>query len=322
MNIELSVIVPVYNAEKFLHRCIDSILNQNISMELLLVNDGSSDKSGSICDEYAEKDKRVKVIHKVNGGPNSARNMGLDHVRGKYITFVDADDEIAPNTFIQNIEILNSLPDVDILQYPEIGIRGNERKIWYNYPTHEHVVEGLDNLMNALLGENAIIPGGLWGKIYKKEIWENIRLRTDLRFCEDMIMLPIVFKKIQKFFISTVGEYRYIWNDESACHSEYTPAKCLDVARSAYELYKVRLEYRVNVLASWNNAVKACINAWSFCGKSEELKSYLKDLEQNKDCMRSKSQVQRMVKLSRILSPLSAARIKWLLVRVLFLNKY
>ncbi|WP_286007803.1 glycosyltransferase family 2 protein [Barnesiella viscericola] len=321
-NSILSIVIPVYNAERYLSNCVDSILSQTYTrLEIILVDDGSSDRSGDICDEYAKRDNRVITFHQPNKGVNYARNVGIELARGEYITFVDADDEIAPGTFQMNMEILTAQNDIDILQYPEIGVHGVKEKLWHNYPSKSQTIEGLENMVEALLGENAIIPGGLWGKIYKREIWKNLRLRTDMRFCEDMIMMPQVFKHANKFFISVVGAYRYIWHDDSACHSEYTPAKCFDAARSAYGLYRVCLEYQVNVLRYWNNAVKACINAWSFCGPSKELKTYLKELQRNKECMCSTVPVHRMVKLARIFTPLRAAWIKWLLVRILFLNK-
>ena len=97
---KISVIVPVYNVEKYLRRCVDSILTQTFTdFEVLLIDDGSTDGSGKICDEYAKKDKRVRVFHKENGGVSSARNLGLDNVRGRYVTFVDADDKISPDYF-------------------------------------------------------------------------------------------------------------------------------------------------------------------------------------------------------------------------------
>ena len=97
---KISVIVPVYNTEKYLHRCVDSILAQTFTdFELLLVNDGSPDKSGEICDEYAQKDTRVRVFHKENGGVSSARNLGLENAQGKWITYVDGDDWIEPTMY-------------------------------------------------------------------------------------------------------------------------------------------------------------------------------------------------------------------------------
>ena len=100
----VSIIVPVYNAEKFLRRCIDSILAQTYTdFELLLIDDGSKDSSGSICDKYAAKDERIRVFHKENGGVSSARNLGLDHAQGEWVTFVDADDYIEEN-FLKSFE--------------------------------------------------------------------------------------------------------------------------------------------------------------------------------------------------------------------------
>ena len=100
MNPIISIIIPVYNAEKTLNRCVDSVLNQTFhDWELLLIDDGSKDRSMYLCDEYALKDKRIKVFHKKNGGVSSARNMGLDYARGEWITFVDSDDYICENIF-------------------------------------------------------------------------------------------------------------------------------------------------------------------------------------------------------------------------------
>lgn len=96
INPKISVIVPVYNAEKYLQCCVDSILAQTFTdFELLLIDDGSRDRSGEICDEYARKDVRVKVFHKENGGASAARNLGLDHANGYYVAFVDSDDYLS-----------------------------------------------------------------------------------------------------------------------------------------------------------------------------------------------------------------------------------
>ena len=98
MSPKVSIIVPIYNAENTLHRCIDSILNQDyMDFELLLIDDGSKDTSGVICDEYAAKDARVRVIHKENSGVSASRNLALDEAKGEYLQFLDADDWITPN---------------------------------------------------------------------------------------------------------------------------------------------------------------------------------------------------------------------------------
>ena len=97
---KISIIVPIYNTEQYLPRCIDSILSQSLTdFELLLIDDGSIDGSGAICDAFAEKDNRVRVFHKENGGVSSARNLGLNEAKGEWVCFVDSDDELMPNAW-------------------------------------------------------------------------------------------------------------------------------------------------------------------------------------------------------------------------------
>ena len=127
MNPKISVIVPVYNEEKYLRRCIDSILAQTFTdFELLLIDDGSKDKSGEICDEYAEKDLRVRAFHKLNGGVSSARNIGLDKARGEWICFVDSDDYVN-NIFLEKWQ-LQSTVDLIIQGYWNVVNDGKNKE--------------------------------------------------------------------------------------------------------------------------------------------------------------------------------------------------
>lgn len=112
---KISVIIPVYNAEKYLRKCIESVLNQTFGdFELLLVDDGSPDHSGEICDEYAQKDSRVHVFHKPNGGTANARNYGLDHSQGDYVAFIDNDDYVEP-TYLGDMYSAMTHYDVDLV---------------------------------------------------------------------------------------------------------------------------------------------------------------------------------------------------------------
>lgn len=112
----VSVIVPVYKVENVLHYCIDSILNQTYkNFELILVDDGSPDNSGKICDKYAQKDNRIKVIHKENGGVSSARNCGIDAAKGKYICFVDSDDYPCKNYLFDMVNMCTKFDGCDLL---------------------------------------------------------------------------------------------------------------------------------------------------------------------------------------------------------------
>ena len=105
-SLRISVIVPVYNTEKYLRRCIDSILNQTYeALEVILVDDGSTDGSGAVCDEYAEKDARVRAIHQKNGGISAARNAGIDAASGQYIAFIDSDDYVTGDMLAELLRI-------------------------------------------------------------------------------------------------------------------------------------------------------------------------------------------------------------------------
>lgn len=115
---KLSVIVPVYKVERSLDACVMSILNQNLEdFELLLVDDGSPDNCGRMCDEWAQKDRRIRVFHKENGGLSDARNFGISNAEGEYITFVDSDDELAPGTLAYMIELLDRNEEADVVEY-------------------------------------------------------------------------------------------------------------------------------------------------------------------------------------------------------------
>ena len=141
---KVSIIVPIYNSETHLSRCIDSILAQTYSdFELILVNDGSIDNSGKICDEYAQKDSRIIVIHKENGGTSSARNIGLEKSHGEYITFVDSDDTIYPNylcTFSYNadfevagLETIGNKEEISIPNTAQLLSINKEITDWFIY---------------------------------------------------------------------------------------------------------------------------------------------------------------------------------------------
>ena len=178
----VSVIVPVYNAEKYLSRCIDSILAQTYTnFELLLINDGSKDNSGKICDEYAEKDNRIRVYHKENGGVSSARNYGLDKAVGKYICFVDADDWV-------NKDYLEKLLPTDDEEMVVCS---------FMYETMEsfflsNIIRDKNNIetvLHLLLDHMAVCAP--WCKIMRRDIIEqnNIRFDVNVSAGEDMLFV-------------------------------------------------------------------------------------------------------------------------------------
>ena len=171
MNIMISVIVPIYNVEEYLPACIESILNQTYrDLEILLIDDGSTDNSGKICDEYAEKDKRCIVIHQQNKGSSGARNTGLDNAKGEYISFIDGDDYIHPQMLeILYKEIEKENCDFAMISHKKVfnkleqnkDIEGNINVIYLN----RHVlISGLYNKTNFLESDFQAV----WNKLYKK----------------------------------------------------------------------------------------------------------------------------------------------------------
>ena len=178
VELAISIIVPVYNVEKYLNRCFDSILNQTFTdFELILVDDGSTDNSGIICYEYKTKDNRIKVIHKENGGLSSARNAGLDIARGKYIGFVDSDDFINKDMYkilFDTIQANNSdmvicdyykVNEDDINKFRNLKCNCENIKI-----KNLNNLESIDNLF--LTGEKFIYA---WNKLYKRELFNDLR---------------------------------------------------------------------------------------------------------------------------------------------------
>lgn len=218
----LSIIVPVYKVEKYLRQCVDSVLMQTYQdWELILIDDGSPDRCGEICDEYAKKDTRIKVIHKSNEGVSAARNDGLDKASGEYITFIDSDDALATeDTLSDNIHLLQQMPDVDILQFPIYG-----EKAKYE---HGQILATPQEILQSL--NSFVFTGYLWGKIYKANLFKEIRIHTDCSLAEDTWCLLELIPQINKVYLSRKGGYIYNKNLESAVHN-FNSRKCLDLYR-------------------------------------------------------------------------------------------
>lgn len=206
----ISVIVPVYNSEDTLNRCVDSILNQTFhDWELLLIDDGSTDKSGEICDEYIATDSRIKVFHKENGGVSSARNVGLENAKGEWITFCDSDDFVF-SCWLENY-VNNIFEGIDIVCQ---AFKCN--KIFIGKRIFGLTYKGCVQDGVSLLYENDIL-GYLWVKLFKRSIIESYKLRFDTRYNyqEDQEFCFRYFCYIKTIVcIENVGYYYYIpdWN--------------------------------------------------------------------------------------------------------------
>jgi len=203
----ISVIVPVYNTEKFLHTCLDSILAQTYkNLEIILVNDGSSDMCPMICDEYADKDSRVTVIHKKNGGLSSARNAGLDSCSGEYITFVDSDDIIS-ECWIEKLQ--------DAIHGKDFIIAG------ITYVENDNYTENLPEDESILSLINSSLFGYCCNKLYRRETIVCQRFLKIQR--EDIVYNLQLIAKGYEFAIVKYSGYRYIQRKNSLLHTVSVP---------------------------------------------------------------------------------------------------
>lgn len=209
----ISVIVPVYNVQKYLSRCIDSILNQTYkNLQIILVDDGSTDLSGKMCDEIAEKDARVTVIHKANGGLSSARNAGLEVVSGAYVAFVDSDDWIESDTFEYMLNLIKGY-DVDIAdvecQYSyseqdKIDVREEKISVYKN-------MDVLWNFFERGLTLQRSAPYSVWRKLYKSTLVSKRRF-LEGKNSEDLYFNYEVLKETESIVVSNIVKYHYFQN--------------------------------------------------------------------------------------------------------------
>ncbi len=194
----ISVIMPVYNVEKYLSRSIDSILNQTYSnIELIIVDDGSIDKSADICDEYARKYSNIIVYHKSNGGQSSARNVALDNAKGEYIGFVDSDDWIEPEMYKTMYKFAKETR-ADIVQ---CGVRATDEK-WVDVDSKEkelYIFESYFDVLNNLVDPNSrpVVRFEIWNKLFKRNIIGDIRFRLNQVY-EEMYFDLMVFRNANK----------------------------------------------------------------------------------------------------------------------------
>ena len=183
---KISVIVPVYNVEKYLHRCIDSILAQTFTdFELLLIDDGSKDNSGAICDEYAARDSRVQVFHKENGGVSSARNLGLDNAQGEWITFVDSDDWIEPILIESCVAVIRKKHNIDVIRYGYYEEESLNKQIIRCSSNENDIIFSLNTFFEKC--DNYCYWGFVWNTAFRRDLIRELRFDENINYCEDHI---------------------------------------------------------------------------------------------------------------------------------------
>jgi glycosyltransferase involved in cell wall biosynthesis len=219
MKEKISIIVPMYNAEQFIERCIKSVINQTSKeWELILINDGSTDNTQEICERYT-KFNNINVYCKENAGVSEARNLGIEMARENWITFLDADDELN-NKYIENaLEIIRAR-DSDIIIGEINSTVGqkytiNQDVIYQNSKLHK-IIHNLITSESDNENYDSRILGFVIGKIYKKEVIESVRFQKDIKFREDMIFNLSAFLKATNILLTSKISYNYIINTQSA----------------------------------------------------------------------------------------------------------
>jgi len=234
MGEKISVIVPVYNVEQYLERCAESIINQTYkNVEIILVDDGSTDNSGKLCDELAKKDERIKVIHKENGGVSEARNIGIDSATGEYVIFIDSDDYI-------NEEMLSELYSQIKKENADVSVCGVMNVYENNHtPQARNINEYLilnneEFLREYLKGER--VPGGIWNKLIKASIAKTIKFPVG-RIYEDAYYHYELIKLAKRYVVTTKPLYNYYHREGSLTEGCYKKRdlSCIDIYTKFYD---------------------------------------------------------------------------------------
>ena len=238
VNNLISIVIPIYKVEKYLEKCVYSLINQNYkNIEIILIDDGSPDNCGKMCDEYSKIDNRIKVIHKKNGGLSDARNTGIKNARGKYITFVDSDDYVEANY----IEILYKT----IIKYDaDISIVGHS--VWYENKKilrawNEEYCEAPEKILWKILYDDKIDISA-WGKLYKKELFQNIEFPKG-RLFEDAATTYKLIDASKKIAVNSLPLYNYVIRKNSISTGSFSEKK-MDLIISTKEMTEyIRKKY-------------------------------------------------------------------------------
>ena len=195
---KLSVVIPVYRVESTLDRCVESVLRQHVDdMEVILVDDGSPDRCPQLCDEWARRDSRIRVVHNPNGGLSDARNAGIDIATGDYIAFVDSDDWIADDTYAP---LLERMDGCDLLEF---AIADRLR-------LDDHAYENADEYW---LATKAYTHAYAWNKLYRRKLFDGVRYPKGKIF-EDVYILPLLLRNARRVKTTALGDYHYEWNPQ------------------------------------------------------------------------------------------------------------
>lgn len=280
MGLLISIIIPAYNIENHIEKCLDSLLNQTYkNLDIIIVDDGSSDNTGKIIDDYASEHKNIKVIHKKNSGVSAARNSGIEVANGDYIGFVDGDDTVDEEMF--EVLIDNAIKygaDISHCGYKMVF----PSRIDYYHNTGVLVEQDKELGLKDLLTGNQVEPG-LWNKIYKKELFKDIKIDESIKINEDLLINYYLFKNAKKSIFYDKCFYNYTIRKGSAATSKVNINKIIDPIKVRKEiledldknsdLYDIAYEKYIMSLVGVCRSVQI--------RKNKEYKSYIDDAKKS-----------------------------------------
>lgn len=281
----ISVIVPVYNGEKLLPKCMEHLLGQTHGdFEIILVDDGSKDGTGALCDGYVAKDSRVRVIHQENQGVSRARNAGLDGATGKYVAFVDADDYVEPD-YLERLRrnLVENGADIASCDYQEV-IQADVRGTNIPFVAESRMITDKAVYFEDMVTAREAYWSTITAKLYRRELIGDTRFNAPFRYGEDHVFLFDLFSKAPKVHQDTYQGYYYVRNESSATLSR----NASNIYRCENEMkmceYKLRnlpedlSHLKSGFLALYGHSIHNVARALALTGSKEERKEFRKDL--------------------------------------------
>lgn len=301
MNELISIVVPVYNVEKYLDACIRSILEQTYqNIEIILVDDGATDRSGQMCDCYAQQDQRIKIIHKENGGLSDARNKGVSCASGNYLMFIDSDDVVSPDLVKYLYDLLrDSGADIGICEqvhcYPE-------QEIIYQKETLRKIFDPEEAIAEMLYQKSFLIAA--WGKIFRREYFDDILFPGGMLF-EDSAVMHKIFDKAGKIAYGDARLYGYMHREGSITTAEFSKRDC-DILKICDDITKDmsgRSEHLQRAARSYHMAAafRVYMNAPRNGKFDVELENCRKFLKENCNLVLHDPQIRKKMKLALLL---------------------
>lgn len=278
----VSIIVPIYKVEKYIHKCIDSIINQTYKkIEIILIDDGSPDNCGKICDDYAKKDSRITVLHKENGGLSDARNAGINIAKGEYLTFIDSDDYVSEDYVKFLVDLIKEYDaDMSVCKHT---IMCNKKEI--DKGTKKMYLEGPKKILEmSLYSDDFDISS--WAKLYKKELFNDIRFPKG-RLFEDSATTYKLVDLCNKIAFKSESKYFYVIREDSITNKAFDARK-FDLIRSTEEMVNYiekkypdlhkgcRRRLMYSYLSTLMNLAEANKNTDNYENYKNELLAYIK----------------------------------------------